>query len=119
MKTTFLIVSLMLMLTCGATAFAQDKSPIEREKSDAGISSSKREVTRAKLKGYDRENMNLDVKPDDNFVEYASGNWFKTHPLRDDQMTNGALPQIDEWYDAFDIKKGKLFIPKKKRIRIR
>jgi putative endopeptidase len=31
---------------------------------------------------------------------------------------NGALPQIDEWYDAFGIKKGKLFIPKKKRIRI-
>ena len=31
---------------------------------------------------------------------------------------NGALPQIDEWYDAFGIKKGKLFIPKKKRINI-
>ena len=31
---------------------------------------------------------------------------------------NGALPQIDEWYDAFNIKKGKLFIPKKKRVRI-
>ena len=31
---------------------------------------------------------------------------------------NGALPQIDEWYEAFGIKKGKLFIPKKKRIRI-
>ena len=31
---------------------------------------------------------------------------------------NGALPQIDEWYDAFGIKNGKLFIPKKKRVRI-
>ena len=31
---------------------------------------------------------------------------------------NGALPQIDEWYDAFGIKKGKLFIPKKKRVKI-
>jgi putative endopeptidase len=31
---------------------------------------------------------------------------------------NGALPQIDEWYAAFGIKKGKLFIPKNKRVRI-
>jgi putative endopeptidase len=31
---------------------------------------------------------------------------------------NGALPQIDEWYTAFGIKKGKLFIPKGKRVRI-
>ena len=32
---------------------------------------------------------------------------------------NGALPQIDAWYDAFKIKKGdKLFIPKKDRVNI-
>lgn len=31
---------------------------------------------------------------------------------------NGALPQIDEWYSAFGIKKGKLFIPKKKRAQV-
>lgn len=31
---------------------------------------------------------------------------------------NGALPQIDEWYDAFGIKKGKLFVAKKKRARV-
>jgi putative endopeptidase len=30
---------------------------------------------------------------------------------------NGALPQIDAWYKAFNIKKSdKLFIPKKKRV---
>ncbi|MBR1445795.1 MAG: M13 family metallopeptidase, partial [Alloprevotella sp.] len=30
---------------------------------------------------------------------------------------NGALPQIDAWYDAFGItKKDKLFVPKKKRV---
>ena len=31
---------------------------------------------------------------------------------------NGALPMIDDWYIAFNIKKGKLFVPKKKRAHI-
>jgi len=31
---------------------------------------------------------------------------------------NGALAQVDEWYDAFGIKKGKLFVPKKKRAQV-
>ena len=72
MKKTIKIFSLSLMLICGATASAQQ------------------------LKGYDKENMNLDVKPGDNFVEYACGNWLKTHPLRDDQMTNGAFMDLYE-----------------------
>ena len=72
MKTTFKIFSLSMMLICGATASAQQ------------------------LKGYDKDNMNLDVKPGDNFVEYACGNWLKTHPLRDDQMTNGAFMDLYE-----------------------
>ena len=71
MNTTFKIFSLSLMLICGGTVFAQDK-------------------------GYDKANMNLDVKPGDNFVEYACGNWLKTHPLRDDQMTNGAFLDLYE-----------------------
>ena len=71
MKTTFKTISLALMLICGATSSAQNK-------------------------GYDKENMNLDVKPGDNFVEYACGNWLKTHPLRDDQMTNGAFMDLYE-----------------------
>ena len=66
------IFSFALMLTCGATSSAQE------------------------LKGYDKANMNLDVKPGDNFVEYACGNWLKTHPLRDDQMTNGAFFDLYE-----------------------
>ena len=65
MKTAIKIFSLSLMLIGGGTAFAQNK-------------------------GYDKENMNLAVKPGDNFAEYACGNWLKTHPLRDDQMSNGA-----------------------------
>ena len=71
MNNSFKIFSLSLMLICGGTAFAQDK-------------------------GYDKANMNLDVKPGDNFVEYACGNWLKTHPLRDDQMTNGAFLDLYE-----------------------
>ena len=67
-KTTLKIFSLSLMLMYGATASAQ--------------------------KGYDKANMNLAVKPGDNFVEYACGNWLKTHPLRDDQMTNGAFMDL-------------------------
>ena len=70
MKTSFKTFSISLMLICGATASAQQ------------------------LKGYDKDNMNLDVKPGDNFVEYACGNWLKTHPLRDDQMTNGAFMDL-------------------------
>ena len=72
MNKTFKIFSLALMLICGGTASAQQ------------------------LKGYDKTNMNLDVKPGDNFVEYACGNWLKTHPLRDDQMTNGAFFDLYE-----------------------
>ena len=71
MNTTIKIFSLSLMLICGATASAQNK-------------------------GYDKANMNLDVKPGDNFVEYACGNWLKAHPLRDDQMTNGAFLDLYE-----------------------
>ena len=72
MNKSFKILSLSMMLICGATASAQQ------------------------LKGYDKANMNLDVKPGDNFVEYACGNWLKTHPLRDDQMTNGAFLDLYE-----------------------
>ncbi len=71
MKTTIKIFSLSLMLICGATASAQNK-------------------------GYDKANMDLSVKPGDNFVEYACGNWLKTHPLRDDQMMNGAFMDLYE-----------------------
>ena len=71
MKNGIKIFSLALMLAYGATASAQ-------------------------LKGYDKENMTPGVLPGDDFVEYACGNWLKTHPLRDDQMTNGAFMDLYE-----------------------
>lgn len=46
--------------------------------------------------GYDRQNMNLSVRPGDDFVQYATGNWLREHPLRDDQMTNGAFMDLYE-----------------------
>ena len=49
-----------------------------------------------KVHGYAKENMNTAVKPGDNFVEYATGAWLKNHPLRDDQVTNGAFMDLYE-----------------------
>ena len=48
------------------------------------------------LKGYEKENMNTSVRPGDDFVEYATGNWLKNHPLRNDQMSNGAFMDLYE-----------------------
>lgn len=50
----------------------------------------------AQGKGYDRANMNLSVKPGDNFVEYATGGFIKNHPLRPDQVSNGAFMDLFE-----------------------
>ena len=44
-----------------------------------------------KLKGYDKSNMDLSVKPGDDFLRYAAGEWIKNHPLRDDQECNSAV----------------------------
>jgi len=46
------------------------------------------------LKGYNKANMDLSVNPGDDFVQYATGGWLKSHPLRDDQMTNGAFMDL-------------------------
>ncbi len=49
-----------------------------------------------KVHGYAKENMNTAVKPGDNFVEYATGAWIKNHPLRDDQVINGAFMDLHD-----------------------
>ncbi len=48
------------------------------------------------LKGYDKSNMDLNVKPGDDFVQYATGEWIKNHPLRDDQECNSAFIYLIE-----------------------
>lgn len=47
-------------------------------------------------KGYDRANMNLSVKPGDDFVEYATGQFIKNNPLRPDQTSNGSFVDLYE-----------------------
>lgn len=42
-------------------------------------------------KSYPVENMNLETKPGDNFMEYATGQWIKNHPLKDNEYENGAF----------------------------
>lgn len=42
-------------------------------------------------KSYPIENMNLEAKPGDNFMEYATGQWIKNHPLKGNEYENGAF----------------------------
>lgn len=48
------------------------------------------------LKGYDRHNLDLNAVPGDDFVQYATGGWLSSHPLRADQMMNGAFVDLSE-----------------------
>ncbi len=41
--------------------------------------------------GIKLENMDLGVKPGDNFFEYANGGWRRTHPIPDDYTSYGAF----------------------------
>jgi len=42
-------------------------------------------------KGYPVENMKQEVRPGDNFVQYATGKWIENNPLREDEYENGAF----------------------------
>ena len=46
--------------------------------------------------GIDRNNMDFNVKPGENFYEYAAGNWLKTHPLDKEHPMNGAFVDLEE-----------------------
>lgn len=46
--------------------------------------------------GIDRNNMDLNAKPGENFYEYAAGNWLKTHPLDAEHPMNGAFTDLEE-----------------------
>ena len=46
--------------------------------------------------GVDRNNMDFNVKPGENFYEYAAGNWLKNHPLDKEHPMNGAFVDLEE-----------------------
>ncbi len=46
--------------------------------------------------GIDKNNMDLSVKPGNDFFRYAAGNWMKTHPLDAEHTENGAFIDLSE-----------------------
>jgi Predicted metalloendopeptidase len=46
--------------------------------------------------GIDKSNMDLSVKPGDDFYEYSVGNWLKTHPLDAQHPMNGSFVDLEE-----------------------
>lgn len=46
--------------------------------------------------GIDKNNMDLSVKPGNDFFRYAAGNWMKTHPLDAEHSENGAFTDLYE-----------------------
>lgn len=71
MKVKFLLAALMMT---SSAAFAQQQ-----------LSS-----------GIDKNNMDLSIKPGDDFYRYAAGNWMKTHPLDGEHTDNGAFTDLAE-----------------------
>ena len=55
-----------------------------------------------------------------NITEQEIRNRVKTDPhSQGEWRVNGALPHIDEWYEAFQVKPGdKLYIPKENRLQL-
>ena len=43
-----------------------------------------------------RSNMDLSVRPGNDFYQYAAGQWLKTHPLDAEHSMNGAFVDLDE-----------------------
>ena len=72
MRTKVLFAALLLSAT---TAFAQ------QEKLGSGI---------------DKTNMDLTIKPGNDFYRYAAGNWMKNHPLDAENTDNGAFTDLFE-----------------------
>jgi putative endopeptidase len=70
MRTKFYLVALSLMAT---TAGAQNLTS-----------------------GIDKANMDLSVKPGNDFFEYAGGGWMKSHPLDAEHPMNGAFEDLED-----------------------
>lgn len=50
----------------------------------------------AQTSGIDKANMDMSVKPGDNFYQYAAGGWLKAHPLDAEHSMNGAFVDLEE-----------------------
>ena len=46
--------------------------------------------------GIDKANMNLEVKPGEDFYQFAAGGWLKSHPLDAVHPMNGSFTDLDE-----------------------
>ncbi len=49
-----------------------------------------------KVVGFDLSNIDSTVSPNDNFYQYAVGNWIKNNPVPDDQTRWGAFNVLIE-----------------------
>ena len=47
-----------------------------------------------RVKAIDRANMDMSVKPGDDFYEYANGGWLKTHPIPADKSRYGSFDEL-------------------------
>lgn len=52
-------------------------------------------TAQVKTGGFDRNNMDLTVKPGNDFYHYAVGNWLKTHPLDAEYPINGSFLDLE------------------------
>lgn len=66
------------------------------------VSCAKEEIQ--KKQGFDVAGMDTTVTPQDNFYQYAVGNWLKKNPVPDDQMMWAAFTELAEKTDK-DVKK--------------
>ena len=63
-------------------------------------------ISAQNFKFIDKSNMNLSVKPGDNFVEYSNGTWVKNHPIPAKESRWGSFNEIRD----FNIKAVKLIL---------